>query len=137
MTTEKKSMQDFLDQLEFDTEFYDVYSTNELTELAKDFMESYDIELHTDCDYRNDQNESGHYYCDLASERADGHMDIYNYELRKNAGKFSEFIEEAMSEFGYDKSRGLIGIFQLGQYLYYSRLSWYILNELVDYMKEV
>jgi|GEM_PF-3464965 len=134
MTTVEKSMKDFLENVQFETEFYDVYSEDELYELSEDFLKSYDISLQSECDYRNDQNEDGHYYCDLASERADGQVDIYNYELRKKAGKFSEFIEEALSEFGYNKKRGIIGTFQMGQYLYYSRLSGYLLNELGSYM---
>ena len=71
MTYFEKSIENFLEQLEFDTDFYDVLTTSELLEFAKDFLSSYDIEMTEGCDYRNDQNQNGHYYCDLASEFAD------------------------------------------------------------------
>ena len=134
MTTRKKSLNDFLENLNFGIEFYDVYGDDELYELAEDFIKSYEIQLQNDCDYWNSQNDDGHYYCDLASEQADAQVDIYNYELRKKAGVFSEFIEEALCEFGYDKTRGIIGTFQLGQDLYYSRVSGHILSELGKYV---
>ena len=133
MTYFEKSIENFLEQLEFDVDFYNVFYTSDLQDLAKDFLSSYDIEITEGCDYRNDKNSNGHYYCDIASERADSQVDIYYSDLWGKAPKFQYWIEDAINEFWFDKSRGMIGLFQMGQYLYYSQLSWYILNKLVDY----
>ena len=57
MTYSEKSTENFLKQLEFDTDFYDVLTTSELLEFTKDFLSSYDIEITEGCDYRNDQNQ--------------------------------------------------------------------------------
>ncbi len=135
MTYQKKNIKNFLEQLEFEDDFYDAYYFDaELQELAQDFLESYDISCKKDCDYRNDQNDEGHYYCDLSTERSDSKVDIYNANLRKTASNFEYFIQDALEEFGYDKKRGIIGTFQMGQYLYYSRFSAYVLNQLETYM---
>jgi hypothetical protein len=88
MTYFEKSIENFIKQLEFDTDFYDVLTTCELLEFTKDFLSNYDIEIIEGCDYRNDQNKDGHYYCDLASEFADSMVDIYNSDLWGKAPKF-------------------------------------------------
>lgn len=51
------------------------------------------------CDYRNDKNQSGHYYCDLANEWADSQVDIYNSDLWEKAPTFQWWIEDALNEF--------------------------------------
>lgn len=99
MTYSEKSIENFLEQLAFDSDFYDVLTTSELLEYAKDFLQSYDITIVEGCDYRNDQNENGHYYCDLASEWADSQVDIYNSDLWEKAPKFQRWIEEAINDF--------------------------------------
>lgn len=57
MTYFEKSTKNFLKQLEFDTDFYNVLTTSELLEYANDFLSSYEIEITEGCDYRNDQNQ--------------------------------------------------------------------------------
>lgn len=97
--TYKKTIGNFLEQLEFDADFYDIHSEQELLEQAKYFLDEYDIEIKKDCDYRNDQNENGWYYCDVASERADSQVDIYNHDLWEKAKDFQYFIEDVLNEF--------------------------------------
>lgn len=99
MTYFEKSIENFLEQLTFDTDFYDVLTTSELLEFAKDFLSSYNIEITEGCDYRNEQNQDGHYYCDLASEYADRRVDIYNSDLWEKAPKFQWWVEDALNEF--------------------------------------
>lgn len=98
MTYYEKSIENFLEQLAFDSEFYDVLTTSELLEYAKDFLQSYDITIVEGCNYRNDQNQEGH-YCDLASEWADSQVDIYYSDMWENAPKFQVWIEEAINDF--------------------------------------
>lgn len=135
MTYPRKSIEAFLDQLAFDTDFYDVLTTSELLEFTKDFLSNYDIIITEGCDYRNDQNKNGNYYCDLASEYADRQVDVYYGSLWEKAPKFQWWVEDALNEFWFDKSRGMIGLLQMGQYLFYSRLTGHILNNLSDYAK--
>ena len=94
----EKSIEYFLEKLAFDSDFYDVYSHSQLLEYAQDFIQSYEINI-VEGDYRNDQNEEGHYYCDLASEWADSQVDIYNSDLWEKAPKFQWWIEEAINDF--------------------------------------
>lgn len=56
MTYPRKSIENFLEQLTFDTDFYDVLTTCELLEFTKDFLSNYNIEITEGSDYRNDQN---------------------------------------------------------------------------------
>lgn len=63
--TNEKTIENFLEELVFDDDFYDVYYTDELLECAKDFICDYDITIRENCDYRNDQDENGNYYCDI------------------------------------------------------------------------
>jgi hypothetical protein len=99
MTYFEKSIENFIKQLEFDTDFYDVLTTCELLEFTKDFLSNYDIEITEGCDYRNDQNKDGHYYCDLASEYADRRVDVYYGSLWEKAPKFQWWIDDALNEF--------------------------------------
>lgn len=99
MTYPRKSIEAFLEQLAFDTDFYDVLTTSELFEFAKDFLSSYDIIITEGCDYRNDKNKDGNYYCDLASEYADRQVDVYYGSLWEKAPKFQWWTEDALNEF--------------------------------------
>ncbi len=99
MTYFEKSTENFLKQLEFDTDFYDVHTQQELLQYTADFLDEYDIEIKEGCDYRNDQSENRWSYCDLASERAQSMVDIYHSDLRENAKRFQYFIEEAINDF--------------------------------------
>ena len=99
MTYFEKSIENFLEQLEFDSDFYGVLTNSELLEFTKDFLSSYNIKINEGCDYRNAQNQSGHYYCDLASEWADSQVDIYNSDLWEKAPKFQWWNEDALNEF--------------------------------------
>lgn len=107
MTYTEKTIENFLEELNFDVDFY-IDLEDDPIWFATDFLESYSITIETDCDYRNDQNEDGYYYCDLASERADSKVDYYNFNLRKKAYDFQDFIEDALNEFGYDQKRGIM-----------------------------
>lgn len=98
MTSFEKSIENFLEQLAFDSDFYDVYSHSQLLEYAQDFLQSYNINI-VESDYRNDQNQDGNYYCDLASEWADSQVDIYNSDLWEKAPKFQWWIEDAINDF--------------------------------------
>lgn len=98
MTYFEKSIENFLKQLAFDSDFYDVYSHSQLLEYAQDFLQSYNINI-VESDYRNDQADNGHYYCDLASEWADSQVDIYNSDLWEKAPKFQWWIEDAINDF--------------------------------------
>jgi len=98
MTYFEKSTENFLKQLVFDSDFYDVYSYSQLLEYAQDFIQSYNINI-VESDYRNDQTDNGHYYCDLASEWADSQVDIYNSDLWEKAPKFQWWIEDAINDF--------------------------------------
>ena len=95
----EKSIEYFLEKLAFDSDFYEVYSHSQLLEYAQDFIQSYEISIDEGCDYRNDQTDNRHYYCDLASEWADSQVDIYNSDLWEKAPKFQWWIEEAINDF--------------------------------------
>lgn len=99
MTYFEKTIENFLNQLEFYVDFYDVLSGSQLKDYTKDFLSSYDIEITEGCDYRNDKNDSGRYYCDIAGERADSQIDIYYCDLWEKAPKFQYRIEEAINSF--------------------------------------
>ena len=55
----EKTTENFLNQLEFDADFYDVFSTQELIQHAGYFLDAYDVIIKESCDYGNDQNENG------------------------------------------------------------------------------
>ena len=50
MTYFEKSIENFLEQLAFDSDFYDVYSHSQLLEYAQDFIQSYEISIEEGCD---------------------------------------------------------------------------------------
>ena len=74
-------------------------------------------------EYFRDYN-SG-YVCDIITEIADNHVDIYNYDLLEWAKNNYSYIEEAMDEFGTaTDSNGKIDFIRCimqGQFLAYER----------------
>lgn len=133
---DKKTLAKVLEAIEFDKDLYDVYTHDELLEFASDFIETYWIELATDCDYWNDENDDWNYYCDMSSERADSQVDIYHNDLREKARDFKYFIEEARDEF-WPSDDWLERDFMMWQYLYYSRLANDVLNTLATLSSEI
>ncbi len=117
-----------------DTDCFGVISDERIT--IENFLQYCGIEKIKDIqeyikeknDFWDDKTKDGRYWCDIASEWADNEVDIYNQDLFETAWQFSEWIEEALEEFGFDKKRGLIGVLQAGQYLFYSRLASEILS---------
>jgi hypothetical protein len=75
----------------------------------------------------SDYADSSTYICDGISEKADGLIDIYNYDLIEWAKGHICEIDEAVDELG--KPDSFIGYIQQGQFLYYERLMY---NELED-----
>lgn len=71
---------------------------------------------------------------DALHEWADNNVDIYNYHLYRKAAIFSEYIEDALAEFGYDEKKGLVGILSMGQYFFYESLGREILQQLENYL---
>ena len=68
------------------------------------------------------------YICDIITEIADNHVNIYNYDLMEWAKGNTSYIEEALDEFGTPKNdRGqadFMRIIQQGQY-YYNEMNIY------------
>lgn len=122
MTT-KKTLAEFYEVLHFDKDFLQVENHDLLLGYVTDFFETYDIQLLEDCDYRNDTNQHGDYYCDLSSEWADSMVDIYNRELLRKIYKFQYFIDDAIEEFGVPNTPNSIDLARMGQYLFYSRVA--------------
>lgn len=84
------------------------------------------LEWETTCLF-SDYADSSSYICDGISEKADGLIDVYNYDLIEWAKTHIEEIDEAADELG--KPDSFIGYIQQGQFLYYERLMY---NELED-----
>lgn len=71
------------------------------------------------------------YICDAISEIADNNVDIYNSDLTEWANGNSSYIEEAISEFGWDGcGKDYFKAIQMGQFLSYEQ-------ELYDNLKEL
>lgn len=91
-------------------------------------------------DFWNDGDKDGRCWCDIAQEQADGVCSIYNYTLWQEAPILSDYIEEALNEFGFEgcgvKERGIIGIFQMGQYHFYSGFYNEVLSNIKKYVDE-
>ena len=87
-----------------------------------------------DNDFWNDTNIDRHYWCDLALEWANWQVDIYNFDLWKNAKTFSEWIEQSIQEYWnieeLVRKEGLNGVFRQGQYYFYSGLASKIVSAL-------
>lgn len=84
-----------------------------------------------------DYNESS-CICDIITELADSEVDIYNSDLLKWAGDNSSYIDDAINEFGTEKT-DFYKIIQMGQYLYYNEelndnINDYILVYAYDYI---
>ena len=86
-------------------------------------------------DFWNDKLKDDRYFCDVANEWADSQIEIYNYTLWQESPILSEYIEEALQEFGFDKDRGLIGVFQMGQYQFYTQIANEVLEGLREYVE--
>lgn len=84
------------------------------------------LEWETTCLF-SDYADSSSYICDGINEKADGLIDIYNYDLIEWAKGHICEIDEAADELG--KPDSFIGYIQQGQFLYYERLMY---NELED-----
>lgn len=76
----------------------------------------------------------------IATEYADGEAEIYNYWLWKHAPILSDYIEDAMSDYGNAeqviKDRGLIGLLQQGEYYFYNSFINEVISALEEYMEE-
>lgn len=79
------------------------------------------LEWETTCLF-SDYADSSSYICDGISEKADGFIDIYNYDLIEWAKSHISEIDEAADELG--KPDSFIGYIQQGQFLYYERLMY-------------
>ena len=91
-----KTLAEFYQWLILDDEFAYIRCKH----LVVRFFEDYAITIQKDCDYWNDTNEDGDYYCDLANEWADDMVEIYHHKVRKNAFQYRYFTQEALSYFG-------------------------------------
>jgi hypothetical protein len=113
----KEAIEDLLDYVEITEENYSEY-----------------LENHTD--FWDGKNENGHFFCDLANEWADRLVDIYNFDLRKNAQAFSDFEDEFMDNYGSEttahliKLGGIPHLLQHIQYMVYSRFASIVLQSL-------
>lgn len=144
MSSEKELLTELLkNYVEFDNDLYGVEDRVQwdLIDLALDFMSDYWVDLAWikaraeeggNIDLNNEAFGSASCWWDVISERADSQVDIYNADLREKAKDYSWFIEDAMREFGIDwcgiKERWLEWVFAMGQYEYYTRLGYNILN---------
>lgn len=144
--SEKDLLKELVEEyVEFDNDLYGVEwrMKDDLVEIALDMMSDYQVDLawikeraeesnHDDIDLNNEAFWCGYFGWDVVSEWADSQVDIYNSDLRDKAKDYSDFIEEAMQEFGVDwcgiKERWLEWVFAMGQYQYYTRLWYNILN---------
>ena len=92
------------------------------------------------CDFWNDQDKDGHYFCDWCSQIADSQVDIYYYQLWDKAKIFQDWIEEAGSAGLWNentiKDRGLEGVFMAGQYEFYHTAYAQILGALEKYCQQ-
>lgn len=79
------------------------------------------LEWETSCLF-SDYADSSSYICDGISEKADGFIDVYNYDLIEWAKSHIYEIDEAADELG--KPDSFIGYIQQGQFLYYERLMY-------------
>ena len=109
----------------------------------EEFLSNYNIEEWDLIEYKkgkndfwNDMDKDGRCWCDIANEQADGKVSIYNETLWEEAAILQDWIEDAISEFGIDgcgiKERGIIGLFQSGQYKFWSEFY----NEIMEGLKK-
>ena len=74
----------------------------------------------------------------IRNEYTDGQIEIYNYWLWKHAPILSDYIEDAMNEYGITdiKDGGLIKLFQYGEGYFYNQFFFEVLNALKEYHEE-
>lgn len=74
------------------------------------------------------------YISDVIQEIADNGVDIYNYALWDWAKDNSEYVEDAIDEFGWDsKNSTLIQLFQMSQYLQIQEELYENLDDIIIY----
>ena len=132
MKTTTKTLTGFYQWLIFDDEFEYLWSKA----LVANFFEDYNITILKDCDYWNDTNKDGDYYCDLANEWADSMVEIYDHEVRKNAFKYRYFTQEVFSGFWVSNDISITELLRMWEYLFYSRLAEYALHQLKEYVSK-
>ena len=76
---------------------------------------------------------------DATNSYADTNTEIYNYFLWKHAPVLSDFIEDAILEYGLDMGKDitLIKIFQQGEYYFYEQFAREVLDGLEQYVEEI
>ena len=79
------------------------------------------LEWETTCLF-SDYADSSTYICDGISEKADGLIDVYTYDLIEWAKSHISEIDEAAAELG--KPDSFIGYIQQGQFMYYEHLMY-------------
>lgn len=62
------------------------------------------------------------------------YVDISNDDLWSWAKRYSNWVEEALLEYEYNRELSIENIFQLGQRLYYEDLIYKELNEIIRYL---
>ena len=74
----------------------------------------------------------------VRNEYTDGEIEIYNYYLWKHAPILSDYIEDAISEYGITdlKDGGLIKLFQYGEGYFYDSFFFEVINALKAYHEE-
>lgn len=77
------------------------------------------LEWETTCLF-SDYADSSSYICDAIGEKADGLVDVYNYDLIDWAKSHIAEIDEAAEELG--KPDSFIGYIQQAQFMYYEHL---------------
>ena len=74
----------------------------------------------------------------ILNEYADSMTSIYNFDLWKNASILQNWHDEAINELDAEsiKERGLIGIFQYGEYSFYYQFFNQVIDALEKYINE-
>ena len=114
----------------------------------EDFLNNYDIEewnlieyKKADNDFWNDKDKEDRYWCDMSNEQADNKISIYNSTLWEEAAILQDWIEDALNEFGADgcgiKERGLISVFQMGEFQFWSEFYSEVLEGLKKYTENL
>lgn len=105
----------------------------------KELREEQNLYLGEYGEYLVDYN-SG-YICDCISELADNNVDIYNYNLLEWVRNNSEYVEQAVTDFGIDERNfDFFGLLRQGQYVQiteelYNNLDDIITNWIINYIE--
>lgn len=81
------------------------------------------------------------YVCDCISQLADNNVSIYNYDLLEWVRNNSEYVEQAVAEFGIDERNfDFFGLLRQGQYMQitdelYSNLDDILINWIINYIE--